>query len=305
VLLKNLLSNRTPSKSEMTRFAICVLLLQVALPLASEDTECLLQVGMHVDQKRNISAPSPCACIPWTEAYSEARTLCGNGYEYFSNFHGKPFLNVGLGADLLEGVWKTYCVGFYSRLKGNTCMNRNLDAADNSGQWCYVSKECNDLNGGEIGKAYHLGSKIPAIGGGLNAKICTKDDPSLRDWSPAYLALIAMQYSVNLNLLCRASYPRSIHHWADVSEAWGIPGNGPLSHDLSEEMNKIKLSRVPHLFDATTGSGHSTDLKIVSGSAVWAIVPEDSSPSTSYRVECLAGCLEDPTIHDNLIKGAL
>merc|ERR1719213_321514 len=114
--------------------------------------------------------------MPWQEAYHSHGASCLNGYEYFFVSQRRPFANETFLNSLVGGE---FCQRFYQQLHGNACVNRNMGA--DYGQWCYVSSECDDLNGGEAG--HH---------GGLSLRHCTANDANLRYRHPRELAQMAI-----------------------------------------------------------------------------------------------------------------
>jgi hypothetical protein len=283
----------------MKCLAISVLLLQVAVALASDDAECLLQVDMQVDQKRDEDTQSPCACVPWTQAYAEGAS-CSTGNELF---FVKQRVPTSQEASLIRHfVGRDICDNFFYHLTGNMCVNRQSIYPDN-GQWCYVSSQCNNLNNGVKGQPGHF-----------NMKLCTSQDASLRDLSPRQLAQKSIEDHLDLSMLDKMSYPVNKHHWEDVRAFWGVQGTpDDLSPELRQEMSDIVATGRPHSFDNNI-SPHPPHY-IVVGMTAFAVGPNTASglfeevqteatlhkywmhaaaqtdnPATLTKLQCLTGC---------------
>jgi len=99
------------------------------------------------------AAADPCECLNWAQVYQAKRVLCGEGYEWgpagpVRNYEGAYW------APLLMGfTWHEFCGSFFHRMDNSYCVNVKHHTYDQVGvdaeQWCYVSRECADLNGGE------------------------------------------------------------------------------------------------------------------------------------------------------------
>lgn len=269
----------------MTCLAIRILLLQVAVAWASDDAECLLQVGMQVGQKRENHTQSPCACVPWTQAYSQGAS-CSTGNELFFVTQRRP---TPIEATVIRQLMGSEaCDNLFYHFTGshNECVNMNPTFPDR-GQWCYVSPQCNSLNGGTRGEP-----------GQMSMKMCTSQDASLRSLTPRQIAQRAQDEHIDLATLHKMSYPVSAHLWEQVSGFWGVDGTpADLSFDLRKEMSEVVASGIPQSF---VSSHPHPPHHIVYGHTAFAVLPNTASglyeevktdnPATLSKLVCLTGC---------------
>jgi hypothetical protein len=264
----------------MTSLAIHVLLLQVSWALAVDDAQCLMQMDVRHVQS---NVQSPCACVPWEQAYSRGascRNANGTGDELFFFHQRRPSPSEMPVLSLLVGA--EFCDRFFGHLQGNSCVNRNMGA--DYGQWCYVSPECNN------GVAGPAGGATP---GQMYARVCTSHDANLRSLTPRQLLQRSIDQNLDLGLLHKMSYPLNTHLWSHVQAFWGIGGTpADLSPALRQEMSTIVATGAPHSFD--TDYDQHPPHRIVVGRTVFAVEhnPHASPniPSTWTVLSCVTGC---------------
>jgi len=244
--------------------------------------EALVPALLHVSKERLAgSQGSACACLPWHEAYNGSSLRCGLGNEFRGvlGTAGQPDAGRMLMLRLLFGG--EFCNRFYMALQGNQCVNMNQGADE--GQWCYVSPDCTNLQGG-----------ARVAGGHMAWKHCGAQDAGLRSYMPEALAEVARVQDLDLGLLHKMSYPLFKGHlWRDVQAFWGLGGSvEAMPAALREQMQSIVDSGKPYSFD-TAADSHPPH-KIVVGMKVYTVSfassPGTSHPGTWCKLTCQTGC---------------
>lgn len=151
----------------------------------SKSAEC------HVKKEFALYGKMACECLPWNKVYKYGGVKCGSGFEFFGYAHGS-------GAHREPGVDGMYNDQELCRdIPGhpgtttflwqhhNYCVKKDVKGSYEEA-WCYVSAECNKLQGG---------AKVVGDAGDLFAyKEClATDDGLLSDRSPKELARLAQQ----------------------------------------------------------------------------------------------------------------
>uniref|UniRef100_A0A7S2AF45 Uncharacterized protein n=1 Tax=Alexandrium andersonii TaxID=327968 RepID=A0A7S2AF45_9DINO len=135
-----------------------------------------------------------CECLNYTDVYDNRSVRCGDSFE-------------------VPGV--TNCMFFYKRLNSNWCWNiPRKDMKKDEGQWCYVSLECKQLDGGaRVGKAP------------VNWKRCREHrDPMTRFKSVKKLALWAKKHDFDLQDVLTLAYSRFYGQWWEQLKEYIEPG---------------------------------------------------------------------------------
>lgn len=254
----------------------------------------------------------------WKENYASKRVGCGDALE----LHGAAD---GTGRKLIQQwfaymvLGKDYCTDFFERIDDNFCMNAGSSALfsdqveylENStftvgtlrgNQWCYVSKECADLNGGE-----------KMTDAKVNWKICKEgEDKLLLQAPPPLLAQFAKQVDVNMAQLVKFAYPDWVgDKWQDIQGLLGLGGEAPASPlpPSSEDAGQgptpplLKLGAREKI-DQLTKAGHAfvfnskddgrPPYTVAYGRQAWLVHGSlgfnQSHPGSWKELECVSGC---------------
>jgi len=170
-----------------------------------------------------------CDCLEFAAVYYDNLASCGRAHElYFATKYGASAAYHP--TEPIAGLPHQICSNFFKNFKNNSCVNVDLfpfpsDNNDNlSGrQWCYVSNDCLNLNGGTFA-TNPLGF---AIGGwhnqistsNLSVKLCdnnTDDDVILKDKTIAELDAIGAESDVSMAYLLRLAYPAVQIDWGEA-----------------------------------------------------------------------------------------
>lgn len=164
------------------------------------------------------SQENQCECMNWKEVTNEDAP-CGTGPEKNTFF---------------------WCKDFYQKFNDNSCLNLNV--GEDRGQWCYVSNDCQSLNGGE------------KVNGGVNWKKCQGGsdwgDKMTRNLDPTALVSLTDKSGLLINTMVKLAYPtHSGALWKEVSPFFGVGPDG--------------LKRLPVGFQACGAMGKCTTLLAV------------------------------------------
>lgn len=245
----------------------------------------------------------PCECLNWKQVYDSKRAVCGEALELYEKI--KPAMNLTLMQATF--IWKhlgvfdyyEYCKSFFHRMDNNYCVNVAMveyGTEDFHGQqWCYVSDECQALNGGQRVSQkesyFFLGHVIawlpnaisyPVMGFAekylhtpepvrrdLSWKICSKgSDKRLRDMPPLEVLELAKSMDSIIGMVSKIAYLRLLpptHTWDTIKDAvtaGDISGMPDLLQDAIAAKEPIVVDVDPE--------GH-THQRIVRGTEVYEL----------------------------------
>eukprot|EP00747_Dinoflagellata_sp_TGD_P103617 gnl/TRDRNA2_/TRDRNA2_169016_c2_seq1.p1 gnl/TRDRNA2_/TRDRNA2_169016_c2~~gnl/TRDRNA2_/TRDRNA2_169016_c2_seq1.p1 ORF type:complete len:303 (+),score=57.81 gnl/TRDRNA2_/TRDRNA2_169016_c2_seq1:27-911(+) len=206
------------------------------------------------------TAGDPCECLEWAPLYQPRpgqfpRVLCGEGLELVT-FAASSGMDPKAGYDLpaaayaplfLGGTYVEFCAGFFHQMRNNYCVNVGMEeygtGGFQGGAWCYVSKECTELNGGQSirdKESFYFGPdwvqqyafarkffdyitpKKP-VPRDLSWKMCTKGkDKRLRDMEPLEVMDLAKKQNSVIGFVTKIAYQRLMppqHTWDTVKAA--------------------------------------------------------------------------------------
>lgn len=211
----------------------------------SEDAAALLQVSANsVNVTEPKSAADPCQCLRWTDVYEDYGVLCGMGSEFafLSQYDRRPNLR------------KQLCQHFFTKFATNYCVQQWFMSRERS-QWCYVSAECENLNGGEYLTGTAAGWKVCE---GANTKGAIARDSLLNSRGPHELFNLALKFKMDPGYVLRMAYPvwgTSVEalHWVGVEQVLGLqPPTGNVTAK-AEWLEKVKEDRLPWIVDSHDG----------------------------------------------------
>lgn len=109
----------------------------------------------------------PCECLKWKDLYKPVpwpnntdtwpRLVCGEALEWMG-MSGEPDGTSDLALAFYAPTWMgfqyhEFCDSFYHRMDNNYCVNTGMfeygETGRRASQWCVVSSECTELNGGQ------------------------------------------------------------------------------------------------------------------------------------------------------------
>jgi len=122
-----------------------------ALGLAALSQVLALQPQDLEHAEENRTRRGSCDCLSWAEVYYNNEAFCGRGNElYFLSRHG--FSAAYAAIEPITGLPHKVCHDFFLNWLDPSCVNFDLLPFPPDGktgqQWCYVSNDCNQLNGG-------------------------------------------------------------------------------------------------------------------------------------------------------------
>mmetsp|Transcript_15124 Transcript_15124/g.48340 ORF Transcript_15124/g.48340 Transcript_15124/m.48340 type:complete len:288 (-) Transcript_15124:94-957(-) len=196
-----------------------------------------------------VAAGDPCDCLNWRQLYQRKRVLCGEGYEFsrhgrFRDYEASWFAPYLMGSN----AYIEFCEMFYKKMDNSYCANpwHYTYGEENVKPWCYVSKECTNLNGGEalqdktgipelpefllsettykVAKALYIWPTIHKRDVAL--KICTPGkDTLLSDLSVQQVFDLGKAMHTTVPVVMRKAFPQAKGphtpslRWADVEDA--------------------------------------------------------------------------------------
>jgi len=165
-----------------TRLAVLGLL--AAAPVAALRHTAARDDGLDELEKPLQPKDPKCQCLPFVDVYTKYSVRCGDG-------HG------------MERHGVEDCEFFYPRIPEGLCWNIPTEKED-KGQWCYVSMECEKLNGGaRVGKAP------------VQWKKCEQkdQDPMTRFWKVRRLSAWAKHFDMDMAQVFSNAYPSLRYPW--------------------------------------------------------------------------------------------
>lgn len=234
----------------------------------------------------------------WESAY-EKHVNCGDGLEKYAH------------RDMSQDEYDVnVCQRFFTRISENFCVNIGMHNKENkksNGQWCYVSRQCKELNGGKIVDDTRAAWKRCAGG----------DDEHLRDMDPEDVAVKAQDLNLDVATMLKMSYPVwEKHYWSEVRSFFLENATAPIAEEDSSEEDTALYSKMqelkhesarPMLFMHPRGEDQVTFppglvpygedrtlLSLVWGKQVYHVVPtaepQQYSPATWHELVCVQGC---------------
>jgi len=132
------------------------------------------------------------------------------------------------------------CERHHRLLNSSFCVNLGFEHwRGQAGQWCYVGKQCTQLNGGRKGK-----------GASPHLKMCQAgNDELLRDKSLKELEEISRDLDIDLSLLVKQAYPTwHSEKWNQVEEFFRN-GGPSLDESLRKRLQQTLDTGIPIVFD--------------------------------------------------------
>eukprot|EP00747_Dinoflagellata_sp_TGD_P016321 gnl/TRDRNA2_/TRDRNA2_125032_c0_seq1.p1 gnl/TRDRNA2_/TRDRNA2_125032_c0~~gnl/TRDRNA2_/TRDRNA2_125032_c0_seq1.p1 ORF type:complete len:808 (-),score=136.06 gnl/TRDRNA2_/TRDRNA2_125032_c0_seq1:115-2538(-) len=243
-----------------------------------------------------------CDCQNWKNAYISRKATCGMGPEFYMFTHDDHPSEDQYNDVRVQKDAKELCTSFFERMDHDLCVNVNK--GEDKGQWCYVSSDCSDINGGSMAK----------FNDKFGWKRCRRDqDGMLRKKIPEYLEMLAERDDVDLGLLHKMSYPldqgripylgmsRTEPLWSDRRDLWIIRHHRSQTKmnilekmlDLGKTLLQTRVARIDHFL--VTGKPHSFDTRadgkpphrIMLGANVYAVVQSDPSEGRGSKNKLL------------------
>lgn len=188
----------------MTRFGkVCVLsaLTFGTASGAAPDATSLLQgvVGQHIAEVKR----DACTCLPWADVFNDRGVECGTWYP-------PPITPSEADAhDAHNRFMERECQLFWTKLQTNDCVRvhprsvgfgSGFTESDLAANWCYVSEDCKELNGG---------SAVEAATTNTSWKKCGDTDAKLGDKNPDELQALVTDNDVLMMSALTHAYPLS------------------------------------------------------------------------------------------------
>jgi len=223
-------------------------------------------------------AKDPCECLKWKDLYAPVpqvtepipttwpRLVCGEALETMTL--GAPDMPSAFFAPLFMGFsYHEFCASFYHRMDNNYCVNTGMVEYGTTGhagaQWCVVSSECRELNGGRpvaSKKSFYYGPQVLSfmrsfdwwrnffntitpkadIPRDVSWKLCTKGkDKMLRDLEPMEVMELAKRQDSVIGYVTKMAYQRLI-----PSGPEGKPGGSDWAH-VEDMVKKGQVEKMP------------------------------------------------------------
>lgn len=208
-----------------------------AAGIVQQDAEALLQVGATVEG----SDAKGCGCLKWEHVYTKLGAKCGDGREL-------PLTSTD--EQNKSAIFQKFCMGFYNKLYGAFCPNIYFET-QRTEQWCYVSAECEVLNGG-------------GAAGGLKWKVCTAKDALMRAKTPQQLMKLIKGQNKDAGLVLKLAFPtyEGGLEWPDVQKC--LKGAG--DEKKCAEFERVQAAKNPMVFNSNASTppfGFITDKSVM------------------------------------------
>jgi hypothetical protein len=244
-----------------------------------------------------------CECLTWKDVYANYTIECGQGLELASAG--------GMTAKVQHG--HQFCNLFYERLNNNYC-TQGMWGTSVPNQWCYVTSNCQDLDGGA------------PVTRELSWKQCEDGvDTPLRTLKPYDLRAISLQDNVDAGILLKMAYPvwakegQGHLNWPEVEDF--LNGTSPdqmTAIGVGKALQLLSTSDHPWVFDSLDGNppyGVVAGNQIVRanmsnwastraqvqgiadgllGTAGWLAANPHKQPKKMTQFTCLRGCENVP-----------
>merc|ERR1719401_2746148 len=164
-------------------------------------------------------------------------------------------------------VSRDICVNFFEKLTDRMCLNTdfnvNADTLETK-QWCWVSPNCTELNGG-----YGMGP------GNTGVKYCTSGkDNMAQDWTMDDLVKMRNEHKVSIGMLARWAYPTwQGLAWPVVKQFWtnrSAAKENDLFPDEFEAMQRLVDSGKPMIFNSGNPMPSKDDIPTWDAHAPWS-----------------------------------
>lgn len=286
--------------------------------------------AVHQMTAQRTQRADACACKSFAAVYYDNEAYCGRGPElYFLSKHG--FSGAYAATEPIAGEPHRVCYDFFKNFDDASCLNMDLypfptnsSRSKNGVQWCYVSGDCTELNGGEFGtnkQGFAQGAWGNLKSGtALPWKICSGSDAMLKSKPVQEVIDLGKKQDIPMHTLMRLAYPavsidwgRASYFYQELNAQWTAgadmatsvaaieqpTGWGELIENAYNELRSIATSGQGTVLDSP---GHGDNFYVVQGRAVYS-VKRQSDPvgnmaymsghfSMEHEVECVMGCAQ-------------
>jgi len=267
-----------------------------------------------------------CDCMSWADVYYTDKAWCGRANElYFLSKNG--FSASYAATEPITGLPHKVCADMFKNFNHGACLNIDLypfPEDEKSGkQWCYVSNDCADLNGG--GYATNAEGFAQSSWHNLQTasfqqwKICdpTEANTEAMMVKPVPTVVeIGKANDVPLSRLLRLSYPAVNISWGEAKFLWdaineeyaadrtitemvdaipAISGWGSEIEEAHARLREIAKSEQGTVLDSP---GHGDNFHVVQGRAVYEVKRTENGNmaylgghfADEFAVSCVLGC---------------
>jgi len=260
----------------------------------------LLQLGAGLRSGKDVNSHSftddKCGCLNWDEVYKNNRSVCGNAFEFATMSqwrHGavdghlvdpnagfpstaQAFMESKDNESATDSLKLAYCDKFFKRIRNNICVKvapTNDESKWYGKSWCYVSAECQSLNGG---------LRVDGLGNDVGAKICSAEDMALSDKSVKDLQLWWKNSGSwgSFQLTVKMSYPYMGENFDEISDL--KDNTKAKTEGRGQTLGALRAKESPVVYD--TGDANSQKV-LISGSKTYLV--------TTDAAVCKAGCDEE------------
>jgi len=274
-----------------------------------------------------------CDCMSWADVYYTDKAWCGRANElYFLSKNG--FSASYAATEPITGLPHKVCADFFKNFVDASCLNIDLypfPEDEKSGkQWCYVSNDCADLNGG--GYATNAEGFAQSSWHNLQTasfqqwKICDPAEANTEAMMAQPVPTVVAKgkaSDVPLSRLLRLAYPAVNISWGQAKFLWDaineeydesrtiaemvdavppVSGWGSAIEEAHARLREIAKSEQGTVLDSP---GHGDNFHVVQGRAAYAVTRTPLGNmaylgghfAKEYDVTCLVGCA-DPEARD-------
>jgi len=271
-----------------------------------------------------------CDCLEFAGVYYDNLASCGRAHElYFATKYGASAAYSP--TEPIAGLPHQVCNNFFKNFKNNSCVNVDMypypsenNDASSGRQWCYVSNDCLNLNGGtfatnKLGFAMGGWNNLQSTSN-LSVKFCDDStDDILKSKTMDELLTIASESDVSIPMLLRLSYPAVQVTWGEakllmeeinnnydsaltlaenVNAIAAAPGSwGPRLTTVDTTIRSVVLSEQGTILE---GPGHRDEFRVIIGREVWEVVRLDNPAGNmaylagkfflEFNANCVMGC---------------
>jgi len=283
-------------------------------------------IVLKAEENATKAKSGSCDCMTWSDVYYTNKAVCGRANElYFLSKNG--FSASYAATEPITGLPHKVCADMFKNFNHGACLNIDLypfPEDEKSGkQWCYVSNDCADLNGG--GYATNAEGFAQSSWHNLQTasfqqwKICdpTEANTEAMMVKPVPTVVeIGKANDVPLSRLLRLSYPAVNISWGEAKFLWdaineeyaadrtitemvdaipAISGWGSEIEEAHARLREIAKSEQGTVLDSP---GHGDNFHVVQGRAVYEVKRTENGNmaylgghfADEFAVSCVLGC---------------
>jgi hypothetical protein len=288
----------------------------------------VVSIMLRTEENATRVAAGACDCMSWASVYYDNKAMCGRGMELY--FLSKMGFSASYAAtEPITGLPHKMCFDFFKNFLEPACVNVDMipfpEDSFTGKQWCYVSNDCAELNGGKYATnvegfsqtAWHNLQEAPWQAW----KICDPTEPSTPALSTKLVpevVKLAEASDVSCSHIMRLAYPSVNVSWSEAMFLWeainaeylpertieemvdAVPeltGWGTEAEEVDRRLRAIAKSEQGTVLDTP---GHGDQFHVVQGRAVYEVIRVWFGNMAylgghffeEYVVVCVMGCAD-------------